>query len=152
MPPFSKPLKAKVQFIRTVQRPEQGGNTSILGAPKFYTLYEFQVSWHDGTPPWTITKRYNEFDELKRKLRELDTPGRKAIDLPLPEKRWLGKNSVDTVRERKDGLVNFLTAVLQSYDDAPVLHDFLNKPRSRDTISFVDAISGSSSLLHETKA
>ena len=61
-----------------------------------------------------MLKRYSEFHDLKAALVRARAPG--ASNLPLPEKRFRMRGKGDnqkTLHERKDGLVMFMTVLLQ---------------------------------------
>jgi hypothetical protein len=91
---------------------------------KSYTGYVFQIfpAPSSGMPSWTVTKRYSDFDRL-----------RKAMGAEVPQiKRWVlprktlpGKSETEaTIEKRKTGLAGFLAAVVAFEGGHPLVRQF----------------------------
>jgi hypothetical protein len=122
-----RPAFAKVEFVQSVERRDGSGLFATL-----YTLYEFRATAHDGRS-WLVLKRYSEFHDLKAALVRASAPG--AANLPLPEKRFRMRGKGDnqkTLHERKDGLVMFMTVLLQMYPDNAAVAAFMRRPDAVD--------------------
>ena len=114
-PPFSK-----VEYVSSVDQTEGTGMFATT-----YTLYEFRIFSRDGLS-WRVTKRFSDFASLKAELVESGAQG--ASNLPLPEKRFRmpgWRDDAKTVRERKDGLVMFMTVLMQMYASRPEVDRFV---------------------------
>ena len=71
---------------------------------KNYTVYDVTGSDRNGT--FTVKRRYNEFNELRRKLVE-NWPG--YFIPPIPEKKTTGNTNPEFVKQRQHMLDHFMT-------------------------------------------
>ncbi|KAJ3326137.1 hypothetical protein HDV06_000013 [Boothiomyces sp. JEL0866] len=82
--------------------------TRELLKPKKHTVYI--ISIRGPVKSWTVTKRYSEFDELHKKLLEIQTP---PCELP---KKTLMNFTNEVIKERQEGLAVYLQTLLYSKD------------------------------------
>ncbi|KAJ3315581.1 hypothetical protein HDV04_001995 [Boothiomyces sp. JEL0838] len=82
--------------------------TRELLKPKKHTAYI--ISIRGPVKSWTVTKRYSEFDELHKKLLDIQTP---PCELP---KKTLMNFTNEVIKERQEGLAVYLQTLLYSKD------------------------------------
>lgn len=82
--------------------------------PKFYTVYIIEVTPKDGSPSWTVVRRYSEFAQLQTDLKRA-LPS-KAKLVKLPPKRiltFMGRNMDPAfLQKRKDELGVYLALIV----------------------------------------
>eukprot|EP01043_Picozoa_sp_COSAG02_P000738 COSAG02_NODE_14_length_56855_cov_512.793661_19_plen_1225_part_00 len=105
------------------------------GKEKSYMGYTFIVTAADGQR-WRVTKRYSDFDKLKKALAD-DVPDVKKW--VLPRKTLPGKKDSDkTIEARKDGLAKFMAGVVAVAGTHEVVRDFVTGADS----TFAETVSG----------
>ena len=90
-----------------------------------HAVYKIQPVDGDGET-WTVRHRYSEFYELKESLCEKYGNARCAADM-FPQKKWVGNLKVEFLRQRMNGLKNWMRQILKEmpkFDDD--LREFLD--------------------------
>lgn len=83
---------------------------SIRGADSLKEVVVYKIRATDATREWTVSRRYSNFEQLHRQLR--DVP---AYRLKLPPKRLFPNPTPDFVEERRQQLDSYLQQLLQEH-------------------------------------
>ena len=122
---------------------EAGGGSGGGGGAtaKRYTAYVLQVSLLGHS--WELTKRYSDFDELRKQLESAYVPSviPRGSWPAFPAKRILNNLDANLVQSRSAGLQSFMQALLHLSPvcDDRLLLKFLEAPASSLTSSAIDA-------------
>eukprot|EP00485_Elphidium_margaritaceum_P003323 CAMPEP_0202693124 /NCGR_PEP_ID=MMETSP1385-20130828/7329_1 /ASSEMBLY_ACC=CAM_ASM_000861 /TAXON_ID=933848 /ORGANISM="Elphidium margaritaceum" /LENGTH=587 /DNA_ID=CAMNT_0049348765 /DNA_START=19 /DNA_END=1782 /DNA_ORIENTATION=- len=100
-----------------------------------YTIYEIEVRSNTTTTiPWTLFKRYSEFDNLHMQLQKIISGDKdlEALKLTLPPKTFTRSMAADVVAKRQKDLEAYLQqiVVIPVLMRSKVMWDFLNVPES----------------------
>nr|ODO02731.1 hypothetical protein L204_01470 [Cryptococcus depauperatus CBS 7855] len=148
--------RTKVKIIKAVavDGPEGMSASSVGLGTKQVVKYIIQISQvENGTTilEWTVNRRYNDFWELDKGLKDWAN-GKKDVEnqlkkLEIPGKKLVGGADANFVESRRSGLERYLQGLLisQGICDSPYLRSFLSRSPS---LSVLNPSASGSALFH----